>query len=252
MSGTRSPSPRARATDAAAGAALVIATHGIDEAPGIAAVHAREIAARGIFRTVAAACLRGTPSIEEVIGALAPGPVRVVPLLMAEGYILAWLRARLAPLGREHPIEICQTIGTRPEIAALVTELAETRCRERGWQRKRTSLVLAGHGTGRYITSGDTAFAQASRIRQEGNFADVFCAFLEQEPFLSDVIARITGPVIVAGFFVDAGPHGHDDVQAVLAPFGERAAYLGTLGGHPRISDLIVEAASNCSPVTPG
>ncbi len=252
MSGTRSPSPRVPATDRLADAALVIATHGIDEGPGIAAAHAREIAARGIFRTVAAACLRGEPSIEEAITALAPGPVRVVPLLMAEGYILAWLRARLATPGREHRIELCQTIGTRPEIAGLVGELAEIRCRERGWQSGRTSLVLAGHGTGRYLTSGDTAFAQASRIRRSAAFADVFCAFLEQEPFLSDVIARITGPVIVAGFFVDAGPHGRDDMRAVLAPFGERATYLGPLGGHPRIADLIVEAAANCNPVTPG
>ncbi len=252
MSGTRSPSPRARATDPRAKAALVVATHGVEEGPGIAAEHARRIAERGIFGAVRAACLRGRPTIEEVIATLDQATVRVVPLLMAEGYILAWLRARLAGLRKGHHIQLCETIGTRPEIAGIVRELAHAACAERGWERGRASLVLAGHGTARFITSGDTAFAQVSRLRRENLFGEVFCAFLEQEPFLADVIARIEGPVVVAGFFVDAGPHGRDDVEAVLAPFGSRVAYLGPLGGHPRISDLIVEAASNCAPVHPG
>ncbi len=252
MSGTRSPSPRAPATDPRADLALVIATHGIDGGAGIAAEHARRIAARGIFASVREACLRGTPSLEEVIAGLDAPAVRVVPLLMAEGYILAWLRARLAGLRRTRRLELCRTIGASPEIAAIIRESAEARCREAGWTCARTSLVLAGHGTARYLTSGDTAFAQASRIREKGVFAEVFCAFLEQEPFLAEVVARIAGPVMVAGFFVDAGPHGRDDVETVLAPFGERVVYLGPLGSHPRITELILQAASDCAPVVPG
>ncbi len=251
MSGTRSPSPRAPVTDPRADLALVIATHGIDGGVGIAAEHARRIAARGIFASVRAACLRGTPDIEEVIGRLRPAPVRVVPLLMAEGYILAWLRARLAGL-RNPRLELCRTIGALPGIAAIVRESAEARCREAGWPCARASLVLAGHGTARCLTSGDTAFAQASRIREQAVFAEVFCAFLEQEPFLADVVARIAGPVVVAGFFVDAGPHGRDDVETALAPFGERVVYLGPLGSHPRVTELILRAASDCAPVVPG
>ena len=232
--------------------ALVVATHGVDDGPGVALEHARRIAGRHLFATVRAACLRGRPTIEEVIAELRPAAVRVVPLLMAEGYILAWLQARLAGMGRGQRIELCRTIGTRPEIADIIRGLATAACERKGWEVGRTSLVLAGHGTARFLTSGDTAFAQASRLRASGPFAEVFCAFLEQEPFLADVVARIEGPVVVAGFFVDAGPHGSDDVEAALAPFGERVAYLGPLGGHPRISDLIVEAASQCAPVEPG
>ncbi len=230
----------------------MVATHGIDEGPGVAVEHVRRIAARGVFGTVREACLRGSPSVEEVIGALGRTSVRVVPLLMAEGYILAWLRARLAGLRKGRRIELCQPVGARPEIPGIVAELAEAVCRRRRWRREDASLVLVGHGTTRYLTSGDTAFAQASRLREQAVFGEVFCAFLEQEPFLADVVARIEGPVVVAGFFVDAGPHGRDDVEAALTAFGERVAYLGPLGGHPRISDLILEAAADCAPLTSG
>jgi len=217
---------------------LLIVTHGVRGGPGIAAVHAARIARRGLFRLVAVGCLRGEPSLERALDDL-PGPVVAVPLLLARGWIHDRVRARLTALGRGD-LRMVPPVGTLPACADLfATVVREVRAGEDGF----THLWLVGHGTERHAESTVALRTQAVRLRYRFPDLAVETLWLEQPPRLAERAARFgKGRVLALGAFVDAGPHGRDDVAAALAPLGERARYTGPVGLRPEMADLIVAA----------
>lgn len=217
-------------------------THGVGGGPGIAARHAARLeAARGI-RPVRAACLRGEPSLESALAEAAGRPLVVLPLLMADGYILDWLERRLA--ARKGPeATLLPPLGGDPRLAAVLRRMARERAAAAGLAPAVTTLLLVGHGTPKHAASGRTLEVQAARLRARGGFAAVETAFLEQEPFLADRARALRHrPVIALGFFVDAGPHGRDDVRRILAAVpGVRHA--GVVGERPEITALLARLA---------
>lgn len=240
MSGTRSPSPRARATEPAP----LLATHGIEGRPGVAARHAARLEAEFGIPTVQAACLRGEPSLETVLDALRARPVVVLPFLMADGWILEWLEKRLAQQTGRSRITLRPPLGTDPGIAAVLARMAREEAEGVGWDPAATTLLLVGHGSPKHPASGRTLALQADRLRTRESFAAVETAFLEQEPFLEDRTRALAGrPAVALGFFVDAGPHGRDDVGRILAGF-PAVRHAGVVGERPEITALLARMAA--------
>lgn len=240
MSGTRSPCPRARATEPA----LVLATHGVEGGPGVAAHHAARLEAECGIVPVRPACLRGEPSLEAVLDALGARPVLVLPFLMADGYILEWLEKRLAQRHGGAELALLPPLGRDPGIAAVLARMAREEAEAAGRDPAGTTLLLIGHGTPKHPASGRTLALQAERLRTRGSFAAVETAFLEQEPFLEDRARALAGrPVVALGFFVDAGPHGRDDVRRILAGF-TAIRYAGVVGERPEITALLARMAA--------
>lgn len=189
---------------------------------------------------VEAGCLRGEPSVERVAARL-PKPLIVVPLLMAEGYILDLLRRRLAGV---EGVLLVRPVGVHPRLALVAAVAADTGARARGWDPRATTLLLTGHGTPRHPASSAAAAALAARLEGAGRFARVETAFLEQPPFLPERLAALAaGPVVAVGLFVDAGPHGRDDVEAAIATAPGPIAYTGPLGGLPAIRSILRDLA---------
>ncbi|MCL6607816.1 MAG: hypothetical protein K6T74_06945 [Geminicoccaceae bacterium] len=189
---------------------------------------------------VAAGCLRGEPGIE-AIARTSPRPVAVVPLLMAEGFILDRLRELLAGIDG---LTIARTVGTHPLLARVVAEAAEATTRARGWRAQEVVLVLAAHGTPRHPGSGEAAAALALRVRETAAWAAVETAFLEQAPLLGVRLSALAvRKVVVVGLFVDAGPHGKDDVEEALAAAPGPVAYTGPIGAAPAIRRILRERA---------
>jgi sirohydrochlorin cobaltochelatase len=236
--------PKAPATDAhITGGTLVLVTHGVEGTPGSAADHAAAIAALGRFEQVRVGCIKGRPGLAEALSG-APGPVRVVPLLMAEGFIHDLMRRRLAELPGHGAWRLAAPVGCHPGLPAAILAKATAACREQGWARDRTALLLIGHGTPRHRGSADATRDLARRLAGTG-FAAVEAAFLEEPPLPASAIAALPGGHVVAvGLFLDNGPHGDDDVREALAPVGRPLVYIGAIGAGPVLVPLILDQAA--------
>lgn len=247
MSKTRSAAPKAPATDGGLRAAsLILAVHGIRGVPGCAIDHAAALAARGLLAHVGYGCHKGAPDLVEVVRAAPTAEVVVAPLLMAEGYTLRAMSARLArDLPPERRPVILPALGAHPHLAALIEREATAACAANEWPTAETALLIVGHGTRRDPHSGATARRHAAGIERRGGFAEVAVAFLDQEPSVADALEALKATRCVAvGLFLDRGEHGEEDVPDLLAPAGGRAVYTGPIGIDPMVPDLILEQLS--------
>ena len=227
-------------------AALVLCAHGIRGGVGGAARHAERIAARRAFAEVHACALKGRPRLGEVVAAVRATEIVFAPLLMAEGYTLDAMLRRLeqANLGAKR-LTVCDPVGVHPRLAAMIAAKAQALCAERAWRPADTALLIVGHGTERHPESGATAYRHAARIAAQGTFAEVASAFLDEPPHVAEALAAVRARQSVAvGLFMDAGEHGEEDIPALLAPAGGRAAYAGPIGTDPLVTELILEQAN--------
>lgn len=250
MFGTRlhsltAPAIERRKYDAAARErALLLVAHGTAESSAATEFHAARIAERRLFSDVRVACLYGKPGLAEALANLAPMPVCVMPLLMAEGYSYATLRAQLATMAPDGPVTLHRPLGANPRLADLMTRMGLAACRERGWDPKGSGLVIAAHGTPRAASSSMTAKTHARAIANSGTFADVRVAFLEERPGLVEVLLALSPmPTIVAGFFLDHGSHGAEDVPKLIEASQTAAAYCGPIGAQSEVTGLILNQA---------
>ena len=221
----------------------MLCAHGIRGEVGAAAEHARRIRALGRFGEVHACALKGWPGLVETVAAVRGTTVVVAPLLMAEGYTLAAVRRRLEGAARPGLRRlVCPPVGAHPRLADIISARALTRCAARAWRPAESALLIVGHGTERHRDSGATARRHAARIAAQHRFAEVAVAFLDEPPRVPDALDALSAARCVAvGLFVDAGEHGEEDIPALLAPAGDRAAYAGPIGPDPLISGLILD-----------
>ncbi len=238
-----SPFPLGRGgmtTAAPSPVSLLIATHGIEGGPGVAACHADRIAARGLFRTVAVGCLRGEPTLAQALARL-PGPVVVVPLLFARGWIFDRVCERLSTSGRDD-LWLAPPVGTLAGAGELLARMTAAGLRRFPGARR---IWLVGHGTPRHGDSTRALAAHAALLRRRFPRQRLELLWLEQEPSLEGAVAALepAAEVVVVGGFVDAGPHGRDDVARLLAPLGARAHYTGPVGTRPEVAALVIAAA---------
>ena len=245
MFSTRSDSPKAPVTDPGwRQAGLLLCAHGVRGQVGVAAKHAAAIAALNEFADVEACCLHGQPSLEEALEQTSSDLSYIVPLLMAEGYTSEKLSERLVAARRYHSadIHLCRPVGSHPDLAKLMVESAERTCRAQNWPVSETALLLVGHGTTRHVKSGDSLQSHADTIAANRRFAEVGCAFLDQEPDLTAALKKTRSAQAVAvGHFADSGPHGAEDVAELLAKESREIAYAGAVGCEPGLTALILD-----------
>jgi sirohydrochlorin ferrochelatase len=222
----------------AGGGSLVLVTHGIEGRPGVAAIHATTLRARGLAREIRVACLKGEPGLDETLSG-ARAPITVVPLLMADGFIMRLLRDRLAGCPG---IVLRPPIGVDPRLASLIAAKAARACAERGWSPGTTTFLLIGHGTPQHPGSAAATRRHATVLAAATGFAEVRTAYLDQPSFLAEAAASLDRPCVAVGLFVDDGPHGRDDVLEGLAAAAVPVVYTGAIGTDPAILGLIAAA----------
>ena len=251
MSGTRSHSSRAPATELRPGRSLLIVAHG--ECGGIRddrLVYRVADRVRGWpeFGSVNACFIRGVPSIRDIAQNLPTGPIIVYPLFMSDGYYVK----RAIPDSLEsgtgqdasdrRKISIMRPIGLSPKLPELVSVMAADAARGAGIPCPEASLLLAAHGSSKSPESRNATMAVASAIRNSGRFAGVEVGFLEEEPFLKDQLASIPGPLITVGLFIGEGMHGGEDLPQAVGDCGRDDIVLATpLSREPALLDLICD-----------
>ncbi|MCB2130471.1 MAG: cobalamin biosynthesis protein CbiX [Rhodobacteraceae bacterium] len=233
MSGTRSPSRTAPATDRA----LLIVAHGSPSEP-----EPQEEALRALARSVAAHLpgwrVEGTTlAAEGAFGAAAArlGRPVVYPFFMSEGWFTGQaLARRTAALG----LEQLAPFGVSPDLPGPAAARIKARIAAQGWAPADTALLLAAHGSARSKTSAGAALAFARALGATLAPRAVTIGFVEQAPFLADA-ARDLGQALCLAFFALRSGHVDGDLPEafraagfaglVLPPFIEWAETPGLI-----------------------
>lgn len=198
--------------------ALVVAAHGSHYNPGTALPAWRcvdHIRQTGLFDEVTAAFWKEQPSFSTVLDGLRSNQVIVVPLFSSEGYFSqSVLPAELQPrVGQA--IRITSVVGSSAFFTAVVADRIQKALVKANFPPAETAVALVGHGTVRHLDSRQTTESQAGLLR--GKFAEVHTAYLDDEPYVADLVQTVTCPnLVVVPFFVAEGLHTQDDIPDAL------------------------------------
>ena len=230
-------------------AAAVIVAHG--ERGGafsnaIVKGHATQAAAVLPDVAVAAGVLSGEPPFEEALADVAArtsGPILLYPFFMAPGYFVnVKIPKRLADAGVASRCRVLPVLGLEGPLPVVIRDHAMRASAETGAAPAACRLLLVGHGSKVARASAEATEAVAACLRELGGFASVATAFLEEAPFLDDVIVADARPTVVVGFFNGDGLHAAEDVPQAVASFEGPIAYTGPVGAFPEVSTLIARS----------
>jgi len=239
MSGTRSPFRTAPATDAAL---LVVHGSPSDDAPQQAAVAelADHVADRLPGWRVEGTTL-ATPGLLDAALDRLSGPL-IVPVFMADGWFTrTQLPERIAAAGHGGLAQLAP-LGTRPAFHALALDAALRGCAAHGLNPAAVTVVLAAHGARKHPAPAAATHRAAAHMRAARRFRAVRPAFVEEAPFLADVLGDADAPALCLPYFALAAGHVTGDLAEAAAAAGFTGPILPHLGAHPGLPALIATA----------
>ena len=192
---------------------------------------------------------------------LPKGEIFLLPFFMSNGYFVAKRIPELFGLENGHRIEPdwhlyqCEALGTDPELADIIVTMGEEICRDQSDDPKQAHLVLVAHGSEKSRASSEATYLQQKAVLVKKKFAAVSVAFLNERPYLEDVLAEQGDglPFILVGLFAADGPHATEDVPAAISAWRAKsgspvnAHYAGAVGVRPEIVRLIQHSISRCA-----
>lgn len=225
-------------------AALIVA-HGQPSDPAPAAAEIAFLAAKVQALMpdwqVRAATLAEPGALEGAVAA-AGGAGLVYPLFMAGGWFTAThLPARLAEAGGAG-WRVLAPFGMDPGVQDLALRIAREAAARRGIAPADLPVLLAAHGSFRSTAPSEVAYAMARRLRDEGGFARVEAAFIDQSPRIAEVAAGFPPGSLVLPYFAARGGHVVDDLPEALAEAGFSGNVLPPVGSDARVPGLIRRA----------
>ena len=268
------------------GATLVVLGHGTTlNAESAAPVyqHAAELRRRKIFGAVREAFWKQEPQIKTVLAEITMPRVFIVPLFISEGYFSTEvipnelgfsfpdnlkLKIKNSELHYGRPVGSHERMTT--VILARAWEVAEQFPFPRALKPADTTLLIAGHGTGRNANSRQAIERQAELIRALNIYAAVEAVFMEEEPFIKGCWRNVkTRNLVVVPFFISDGLHAVEDIPVLLGEperfVKERLAagqptwrnpterdgkliwYSASVGTEPLLADVILERVREAS-----
>lgn len=226
-----------------------------------------------IFAEVAVCFWKEEPGFGEVLRMIDSPEVFVVPNFISEGYFTRTVIPR--EMGLEGPItqirgrtiHYCEPAGNHSSMTSLLVRQAKSAAP--GIPPAQTSVFIVGHGTGLDKNSAAAARHQAALIAAEGEYAEVFPAYMEEQPFIADWHRLATQPnVVVVPFFISDGLHSYQDIPVLLGireEVGPAASqsdvfqenphslhektlfYTGAIGSSPEFVEVILDQARRFS-----
>lgn len=223
----------------------LILSHGQPSAPegpqADMAALAEEVASHLDGWRVRGATLAATDGLEAALAELGPGPVKVFPFFMADGwFVRSQIPRRLAAAGRDDCV-VLPPFGLDPEVVALCVRRAREGAEARGLDPAASVLVLAAHGSPSNAKPADAALAVAAAIAASGAFREVRTGFVDEAPYLADA-ARGAEPGVCLPFFAAENGHVREDLPAALAEAGFAGPLLPAIGTDAETPAIIAAA----------
>ncbi|MFN3869726.1 MAG: sirohydrochlorin chelatase [Hyphomicrobiaceae bacterium] len=229
---------------------IVVVGHGErgkDYSNAILLGHARTVGEALPGVPVAGGVLSGLPHLEGALAKVANEGARrilVYPYFMAAGFFVGTkIPKRIAEAGFGGRCTVLAPLGADPGLPSLIMRkavaVAEDELKHPAGQCR---LLLAGHGSKVSRASAEATEAVAAALRSIGGFAHVATAYLEEAPFLDDVIVAEDTPTVIVGFFNGDGLHAGEDVPEAMESAKGPVAYTGAIGAMPEVAGLIANA----------
>lgn len=231
--------------------ALLLTAHGERRANadnhGVARLAGR-LAAAAVSAEVGFGFIKGAPSIDEAIRALASCHIVVYPLFLADGYFTRVVLLRLVQQAVHQDartISILPPLGLEPALADLIADEAAAAARSRALSPSETTVVLLAHGSTNEEASRIAAERLADRVQLRRDFRNTQTVLLEEGPSLAEAIAGTRGPIIVVGLFASEGMHGSDDAKRLVAELGRDDIFLvGPVGMFAGVEAIVAAAVT--------
>lgn len=166
---------------------------------------------------------------------------RILPFFMAEGWFTRTLLPRRLAQAGASGLRQLPAFGHLPGLADLTARAAMDGARAAGMVPRRTTLLLAAHGSQVSRASANGARAMAAAVAHRAPFAQVLTAFVEEPPFI-DHTARRLAPAVCLPFFALRASHVAEDVPQALARAGFTGPLLPAIGEHRGVAALVAAA----------
>ena len=252
MSTTRLRSRPAPATEGASepwlNSAVILVAHGdrgAERANEALHAHAAGLVQATPGLMVEVGILNGSPRLEDAVEKVRHcGQVHVFPLLMSEGYFTdTVIPDRLARGLCGERFVLHRPLGRSPKLTDLAVEEGLKGCRVLRVRPGEVTVLLAGHGAKSNTRARLAIEAHADEMRRRSVFATVETAYLEEPPFLPDVLDCLAGPAVMIGMFASEGLHAGEDLPAAMEHAqGVQAYYTGAIGAHPKVGEIVAGA----------
>jgi sirohydrochlorin ferrochelatase len=229
---------------------LLLAAHGerrTDSDNGVVVRLARNLADKGVAAEIGFGFIKGSPTVDEAIGALSPRDIVVYPLFLSDGYFTRVALPRLVEEARRQDagraICILPPLGLEPALADVIADEAAAAARSRASLPAEMSIVLLAHGSKKDQASRLAAERLADLIRQRQSFCDTRIALLEEPPSLAEAVNGKSGPIVVVGLLAGEGIHGAEDAKRLVADLNrDDIMLIGPVGTFAGVEAVIVSA----------
>ncbi|WP_422374661.1 sirohydrochlorin chelatase [Roseibium sp.] len=237
MSGTRSPSPKAPATEA------ILVAHGQPSQPEAGEDELKALAAQIQLLlpdwTIRSATLAAPGALEAVLDTSEGAPF-IYPMFMADG----WFTKTALP-GRlgDRKVHQLAPFGTHPGLPHQTLKLLKREADQLGWSFNSCDIMIAAHGSSSGPAAGDCALYFARRLRRLTPFKKaIHTGFLAQEPFLADMAWRSSSRTLMLPFLAGTGTHLTDDIPQAVEEGRFQGVLLPAIGSASFVPDLIAQS----------
>ncbi|HKJ67773.1 MAG TPA: CbiX/SirB N-terminal domain-containing protein, partial [bacterium] len=211
---------------------LVLAGHGSSENPESGAPihrHADRIRRLALFDDVRPAFWNESPEFRRSLCDVGSEAVVIVPVFMSEGYYVQQVLPREFGIAGEQPdretsVHLTKPIGTHGAVTSVILgRIDEIRTTDSVLERDPPGVALIGHGTLRNPNSKRAILDHAARVRRQTGFPEVHPFFLDEPPYVDDMLQTFRArSVIAVPLLIADGRHTRYDIPDRIG-FSERS-----------------------------
>lgn len=173
----------------------------------------------------------------------------IYPQFMADGWFVRTETPRRLAAAGVDGARLVAPLGLDPDLPAIGARIARDTARAAGIDPAGATLVVVGHGSKGSRASANSTRAFAGALPSGAGFAHVTTAFIEEAPFLADVVPE--GPAVCLPFFATNGGHTTEDIPQgwhgqgpIAPPVGMTEAIPGLIAAALNDAAASTDAAS--------
>ncbi|MEM8691435.1 MAG: CbiX/SirB N-terminal domain-containing protein [Pseudomonadota bacterium] len=220
----------------------IIVSHGQPSEPEVAEAELAEVCAALRLHmpdwSVLSATLAAPDALKNAMDQAGSAPL-IYPLFMTDG----WFTKTALPKRLHNPnARILAPLGVDPALVLLATKWLTTELSRAGWSADETTLIVAGHGSGRSTNSARDTDSFANAVQDRLAFKELRLGFVEETPFLADAMQEAGPKSICLPFFAACRGHVLDDIPEAMKKADFQGLRLDPIGLHLDVIPLIAEA----------
>jgi len=174
--------------------------------------------------------------------------ILIVPYMMSDGFLAKQMinqtKQTIEKAGITKPVIGTSSVGTHPAIADVALKVATEAADAHQLSPSSLSLVIVAHGSQNAPQSRMAAEVHLQAIRNAECFNETLLGFIEEPPFVADVLKSLKEPAVIVGLFAAPGGHAIVDIaEAMQEVKKDNLINAGPIGLHMDMHDLIRQRA---------